>query len=265
MPSTRKRINKNSNQLITAIVQNISQHEHETTIKWIKGHNDNPGNDIADFYADNIDIQNRTPFIPYMDNMQIETNISTHMKALAKHKQNTVLSNIKWVNESSVIDLDSTFKILHRNIKMSSSYTQPKISFKRKQSMQSLMGLLPTNTVQFRRLRNYPNNTCKLCNQEPETQDHIWECIEQSLIIQDIFDLASKRILHSITPTEKETTQTSKTALTASKHQKTIPKQQRNQTKHQKQHTATSTKRQTSLKKTAKTYNTRKVKHKPSA
>jgi hypothetical protein len=71
----------------------------------------------------------------------------------------------------------NTFRHIHRGTKITSSYINPNISASRTYRTKALTGGLPVQSSMRQRYPwIYPDGQCRLCGQNEETNEHIWEC-----------------------------------------------------------------------------------------
>lgn len=207
MSYTHKQINKvirsNGSTLWDAIRKIVKNRIGETTISWIKGHANNPGNEYVDKLSNKYGNQADPHTQTYKEKYQKED--MDKIKAIPKvisepiyqdyrrfiRTENETINAMNLINNPYQTDINQlnhmvnkinndwsyTLQTMNHGVNPNSHYTRYKVSAIRTFSIKAFTGKLPTmDHLSERRPDLYKNNTCKVCNQAKETNEHVWEC-----------------------------------------------------------------------------------------
>jgi ribonuclease HI len=206
---------------IEYLMKKIKANGGSAETEWVKGHTaENLGNNFADFMASmhgtkktNLTNLLKLPnqddtameILPKYGKMVIETDLRAFIRSHYHtgfainsmnnewHKKNNNISNES--RKQIDVNWDKTFQILHNSRRIDSKYGTNKTTTFRSYQMKLFHGVLPTiDVLMNRNYDTYLTDTCKRCNQERETNEHIWTCTEASEARKDIITRA-KRIL----------------------------------------------------------------------
>ncbi|KAF9176981.1 hypothetical protein BGZ51_009331, partial [Haplosporangium sp. Z 767] len=195
MATTRLRLRVSYAQWWDIIHHAFMDQGRKATVKWVKGHSGNKGNEAADKEARAAQERNTEHWaicqethvglrcnIGYMG-LPAEDDIRKMLKLQA-----AVRMHQTWMNQQRtqkyIGDVDSvawapTLRIIHNNNPPGRAYTSRKDCALRAHRIKKMHGMLPTLQAMARRKPGlYPSTLCRRCEQETETVEHLWECAD---------------------------------------------------------------------------------------
>ncbi|GJJ75820.1 hypothetical protein EMPS_08178 [Entomortierella parvispora] len=191
--TTREKMRCNHAIQWAVIAQACNIRQGAVEVCWVKGHSGDPGNEEADRTAVNAQTSDSMPWTINQSHQQdfqfgaqfLQTNIDTDVRRLVRH-QSCIRDHCSWMAlkqtkkmnlDSSDIHWQSTLDIVHNNNNTGSFYTSPRDSSLRSHRVKKLCGVLPTQDLQHtRRPDIYLNALCPCCEDQDESNEHLWNC-----------------------------------------------------------------------------------------
>lgn len=171
----------------------VEQRHGRTEVEWVRGHNGEEGNELADKVATDAVQQDTAPWqVDISDQHDITYVAQCHGQTLEMDlrqflkQQTTIRHHQTWTAQKrvkrAISDLDdiewrSALSIIHDKRPVHTFFSGRKDTTRRSQHIKKLHGMLPTLTVmQARHPELYEDATCCMCNNATEDNNHLWRC-----------------------------------------------------------------------------------------
>ena len=176
-------------------------------VEWVRGHNQDPGNELADTVAKEAAHSDTAPWAVDLTGQEdIRTLASCHgglveidLRQLLK-QQTTIRHHQAWTTQRRVkraiphlddVEWRSTLAHVHDRRAVFTFFSNSGDTHRRSHHVKKLHGMLPTlNSMQARHPDMYPHCVCRLCEVEDEDNHHIWNCPAAATTITDIWKAA---------------------------------------------------------------------------
>jgi len=189
------------------------------TLKKIKGHSGDPGNNLADQLAKeacsysllniNFRLIPNLKFYPVFNN---HLHITSNLRHILKLQDN-IEHIIKWQNQEVLhpalkagfrltVDWKATHSVWNQDHGINSPTANEQSSYCRSYFIKAIHNLLPTlDNLKKYKPHLYPSDTCNRCHLHTETNDHIWTCTNSDSIRLLIFKKSAKQLQKLLTKT----------------------------------------------------------------
>jgi ribonuclease HI len=180
-------------------------------VRWVRGHRDNVGNNLADKVATTAVKEDTVPWMVDLSSQQDirhfahchSTRVEVDLRQVLK-QQTTIRRHQAWTTQRrvkrAIPDLDdvewrSTLGHVHDNKSVYTFYSNAKDTSQRTHHMKKLHGMLPTlNVMRARHPDLYQDSICCVCEAQEEDNGHVWTCHETAGIQKDIWEEGLRQI-----------------------------------------------------------------------
>ncbi|KAH7047728.1 hypothetical protein BKA57DRAFT_493123 [Linnemannia elongata] len=189
----RKRFRSNYAGLWAVLSGIVDKRQGRVEVKWIRGHNNDPGNELADRTAKEAAQGDTTPWVVDLTQQEDirtfafchEALVETDLRQLLK-QQTTIRHHQHWTSQRRVkkavphlddVEWRSTLAFVHARRAVFTFYSNSKDTRQRSHHIKKLHGMLPTrNSMMARHPDLYPDCICRVCTEEEEDNEHLWTC-----------------------------------------------------------------------------------------
>jgi ribonuclease HI len=195
-----------------AVLSHIVKQRHGTVrVEWVRGHNNDPGNELADATAKEaahggtvswkVDLTQQEDIRAFA--FCYGSLVEIDLRQLLK-QQTTIRHHQQWTSQRRVkkamphlddIEWRSTLALVHARRAVFTFYSSNKDTRQRSHHIKKLHGMLPTlNSMQARHPDLYPDRICRMCEGSDEDNAHLWTCPAMATTIQLIWQEAMDQI-----------------------------------------------------------------------
>ncbi|KAF9271472.1 hypothetical protein BGZ68_003571, partial [Mortierella alpina] len=192
---SRKRQRANFAALWAVLAKVVAERPGSTAVEWVRGHSTDHGNILADGVATSA-VRRDTPAwqvdLSQQDELKMLATCAgtpTEMDVRQFLKQQTTMRHhqallaqktiIRAIPAFEEVEWRSTLSTIHDRRPVHTFFSSQSDTRNSTRRVKKLFGLLPTMNVMHARHPNlYENTTCRVCEAQPEDNDHIWHCQE---------------------------------------------------------------------------------------
>jgi len=189
----RKRFKKQLCWTVGCFVPYVNKRQGRVEVKWIRGHNNDPGNELADRTAKEAAHGDTIPWVVDLTQQEdIRTFafcrgalVETDLRQLLK-QQTTIRHHQHWTSQRRVkkaiphlddVEWRSTLAFVHARRAVFTFYSNSKDTQQRSHHIKKVHGMLPTrNSMMARHPDLYSDCICRVCTEEEEDNEHLWTC-----------------------------------------------------------------------------------------
>ena len=189
----RKRFRSNYAGLWAVLSHVVNKRQGRVEVKWIRGHNNDPGNELADRTAKEAVHGDTTPWVVDLTQQEdIRTFafchgalVETDLRQLLK-QQTTIRHHQHWTSQRRVkkaiphlddVEWRSTLAFVHARRAVFTFYSNSQDTRQRSHHIKKVHGMLPTrNSMMARHPDLYSDCICRVCTEEEEDNEHLWTC-----------------------------------------------------------------------------------------
>ncbi|KAH7042401.1 hypothetical protein BKA57DRAFT_518428 [Linnemannia elongata] len=189
----RKRFRSNYAGLWAVLSGIVDKRQGRVEVKWIRGHNNDPGNELADRTAKEESHGDTTPWVVDLTQQEDIRTFAFCHKALVEmdlrqllKQQTTIRHHQHWTSQRRVkkavphlddVEWRSTLAFVHARRAVFTFYSNSRDTRQRSHHIKKLHGMLPTrNSMMARHPDLYPDCICRVCMEEEEDNEHLWTC-----------------------------------------------------------------------------------------